>query len=125
MPKTLEGRVKSHVDVMLKLHGAYLHKPVQSGYGCPALDYHVCHRGFYAGIETKRDGETFTRRQARTAREILQAGGSVFLVSGRDKNSFDELLIWLQNPRAGYVGLYTAKHLSEFLRGDDDKSSDD
>jgi hypothetical protein len=115
MTKTAEGVVKAYVDMHLRRHKAYSHKPVQNGYGCPALDYHVCHRGLYAGIETKRLGETFTRRQARIARQILNGGGSVFLVDDEEGPGIDDLVNWLADPRPGYCGLYTAQHLAKLL----------
>jgi hypothetical protein len=120
---TPEGAVKARVDGVLRLASAYKHKPVQNGMGEPALDYHVCCLGFYAVIECKRPGKTFTDRQARIARNVLAAGGSVFLVDEISGAGMDELTGWLNSPRAGFVGIHTAKHLALHLRSrslDDD-----
>lgn len=80
--------------------------------GKPALDYHVCFKGFYAAVETKRPGQTFTRRQARTARDVLKAGGSVFLVDSEAGQGMQDLCSWLLDPKPGVITLHTATHLA-------------
>jgi hypothetical protein len=95
---TPEGVVKKAVDISLKAAGAYWHKPVMNGMGAPALDYHVCHRGYYAGIETKAKGKLPTPRQIRTMREIIKAGGSIFLIDEVGGPDHQELIKWLINP---------------------------
>lgn len=94
MAMTPEGRVKSKVTRMLKKHGAYYHMPVQTGYGAPALDYHVCHNGHYAGIETKAPGNNKpTKRQQMIIDQIREAGGEVFVIN--DAEGLMELETWL------------------------------
>lgn len=102
---TPEGKVKSAVDKVLVGAKAYKHKPVMNGMGAPALDYHVCHRGFYAAIETKAEGGRPTPRQIKTMREVRDAGGSVFLINGVDYPDFAQLVGWLLNPIPGFLGV--------------------
>lgn len=91
---TPEGKVKAAVDRLLKQHAAYYLKPVQGGYGAPALDYHGVHRGFGFAIETKAPGKTPSPRQINTAKAIHAAGGTVFLIDG----DLTELSNWLHLP---------------------------
>lgn len=91
---TPEGKVKKKVSAVLKQYGAYYHMPVQSGYGAVALDYHVCHHGHYAGIETKAPGKKPTKLQQQVMEEIELAGGEVFLIA--DKEGVERLEGWLR-----------------------------
>lgn len=100
---TPEGKVKAAVDKVLTHAGAYKHKPVGNGMGAPALDYHVCHHGMYAAIETKAGDKWPTVRQTRTMREVIKAGGSVFLIRFCDGADYAQLMGWLLNPVPGYV----------------------
>lgn len=75
-----ESYVKERVKKHLKEFGAYWHMPVQRGHGAPALDFHVCHKGFYLGIETKRPGKHPTPRQELTIQNIRDAGGSTLVI---------------------------------------------
>lgn len=95
---TPEGRVKAAVDTVLKKAAAYYHKPVMNGMGAPALDYHVCHEGRYAAIETKDLGKVPTERQIRTMREVSLAGGSVFLIDKIGGPDYQELIQWMLIP---------------------------
>jgi hypothetical protein len=115
---TPEGQVKSRIDAVLAEFEAYRHKPVQNGMGKPALDYHVCHRGMYAAIEAKAPGGKMTRRQCETASDVLNAGGSVFLVDAAEGPGMWELYAWLANPQGGALGMYTAQHMAEVLGKD-------
>lgn len=103
---TPEGRVKEAVKKLLKEHGAYWHMPVQNGMGSPALDFHVCHNGRYAGIETKGSrGIGATARQQHTMHEIMRAHGSVFLIDSIEGPDMAALFAWLTmlNNTARYV----------------------
>lgn len=91
------------VDSLLTACGAYHHKPVGNGMGAPALDYHVNHKGFYAGIETKALGKRPTDRQVQTMIEIRDAGGSLFMIDGPDSLDFAALQGWLKDPAARCV----------------------
>lgn len=121
---TPEGKVKHAVDQVLHFAGAYKHKPVQNGMGAPALDYHVCCRGFYAAIEAKAPGETFTKRQARTARDALRAGASVFLVDSTNGIGMSDLVEWLSNPKPNVLPLHTAAALCAALEMDIEQVND-
>jgi hypothetical protein len=73
---TPEGKVKADIDAGLKQIGAYVFKPVQSGFGKRGIDYYVCWRGRFIGIEAKRPrGSRLTRKQADTLAGIEAAGG--------------------------------------------------
>jgi hypothetical protein len=55
--------------------------PVQSGYGTPSLDFMICVKGHFIAIETKKDAATpLTSRQSSTVRDMVKAGGRVFVV---------------------------------------------
>lgn len=82
---TPEGRVKARVKRLLKKHNCYFFMPVQMGYGAPTLDFLVCHRGKFIGIETKATSkQDMTKRQAVVAEEMRDAGAQVFLVNDTD-----------------------------------------
>ncbi len=100
---TPEGKVKLAVDKVLVSAKAYKHKPVMNGMGAPALDYHVCHRGVYAGIETKARDKKPTVRQIRTMKDVVAAGGAVFLIDSDDGKDFSQLQGWLLQPIPGFV----------------------
>jgi len=72
---TEESKVKKRIDDTLKAHGAYYHKPVQSGFGSPTLDYVGCYRGRFYAIEAKKPGAKPTPRQELTIK-IMQAAGA-------------------------------------------------
>jgi hypothetical protein len=82
---TPEGRVKLWVDAMLATFSAqkplWYFKPVQQGFGKPALDYIGCCNGRFFSVEAKAPGEWLTPYQRTTAREIIESGGAVFIVS--------------------------------------------
>jgi hypothetical protein len=56
--------------------------PVQSGLGAKTLDYLICIRGFFVGLEAKAPGKSYTPLQEVHKHEIEAAGGTVFLVDG-------------------------------------------
>ena len=90
---TPEGRVKERVKKVLKQHNAYWHMPVQNGMGSPSLDFVVCHRGRFCGIETKAGSKRPTPRQETTMRQMEEAGGFVLLVN--EVEGLNELESWL------------------------------
>lgn len=102
---TPEARTKADIDKVLKGAGAYKHKPVMNGMGAPALDYHVCHRGFYCAIEAKSPQGVPTPRQIRSMREVRDAGGAVFLINSADHPDFSQLVGWLLHPTPGFIGM--------------------
>lgn len=90
---TPEGKVKARLKKLLAEHGAYWHCPVQNGMGAPSLDFICCHRGAYAGIETKAGNKKPTPRQESTMDQIRQAGGLAFLIN--EIEGWDALCEWL------------------------------
>jgi hypothetical protein len=77
---TPEGKVKDDVKRYLRSIGAYFFMPVQTGYGATALDFFVCYRGRFYGIETKRRGVTKVRPlQDAVIKQIEAAGGEAFV----------------------------------------------
>lgn len=101
---TPEGRVKSAIDKLLKEYGAYYHKPVQNGMGSPALDYWVCHQGFFAAIEAKGPDGHMTDRQIDTATEVTNSKGSMFCVNTAKGGEIEQLRAWLAVPYPGALG---------------------
>ena len=106
---TPEVKVKSEIRRVLRESGAYWHSPVQNGMGTPALDFHVCHRGFYAGIEAKAKSGKPTPRQIETMCDVVRAGGSVFLIDG----DTTELMQWLTHPRTTVFPTWLLAHLGD------------
>lgn len=82
---TPEGKVKDKVKALLKAYGAYWHCPVQNGMGSPGLDFWICHRGKFLGIETKAPGKKPTPRQELTMRHVQEAGGLTLVISGDEQ----------------------------------------
>lgn len=75
-----EKHVKEALKKYLKKIGAYYYMPVPMGYGASTVDFLVCHKGKFYGIETKREGvHSTTVRQACVLRQIAEAGGGVIL----------------------------------------------
>lgn len=94
--------------------------PVQNGMGEPALDFHVCHRGMYAAIETKAPGKKPTPRQMQTIRKVVASGGSVFVIDSTDGADLAALVMWLAFPTPG-----THSPMVPSLLGEKDESGDD
>jgi len=61
----------------------YFRMPVPGGYGKSGLDYEGCIEGYFFAIETKSpdDDADLTPRQRMMAKDIIAAGGKVFIVS--------------------------------------------
>lgn len=103
---TPEAKVKAKVKELLKAYEAYWHCPVQNGMGSPALDFWVCHKGRFCGIETKAPGKRPTPRQLLTIQTVQDAGGTVFVIDGIEEfnlgdglvvTGFEALEIWLRS----------------------------
>ncbi len=78
---TPEGKVKAAVSkVLSKYSGLYSLMPVQNGMGAATLDYLVCYRGQFIGIETKAPGKKPTPRQKTTIAKLQAAGAVVFVI---------------------------------------------
>jgi hypothetical protein len=75
-----EKLVKDALKKYLKSIGAYYYMPVTGGWGASTLDFFVCHKGRFYGIETKREvGGIITPRQKEVLRQIAEAGGGVIV----------------------------------------------
>jgi len=80
--KTPEGKVKDAVKRYLDSVGAYWFMPVQTGYGTTTLDFLVCYKGVFIGVETKAPtGElTGSARQRLITKKIQDAGGCALVI---------------------------------------------
>jgi hypothetical protein len=91
MAKGPESKVKDDVKAYLESIGAYWYMPVPVGFGRPTLDFLVCWRGRFIGIETKAPGKHATTRQKLTIKQIQAAGGTTLVVSSiRDMQEYFE-----------------------------------
>ncbi len=90
--KTQEGKLKDSVKLYLDSIGAYWFMPVQTGYGSATVDFLVCWRGKFYGIETKAPKKQATPRQLRICEKIEKAGGRA-VVSDR----LDLIKHWFEN----------------------------
>ena len=124
---TPEGRVKHEIDERLKSAHAYQHKPVQNGMGKPTLDYHVCHKGLYAGVEAKAPGKKATPRQIRTMKEMASSGASVFLIDEVTGFDMGQLAAWLLSPVAAFISKSAYPYITgaDPVAGEDDELSND
>lgn len=82
--RTPERAVKDEVRKVLVDLGAYWFLPVQSGYGAATLDFLVCLKGRFIGIETKAPGKVASKRQELVMQQIRQAGGIAFVATSGD-----------------------------------------
>ena len=102
---TPEGRVKAKLDKALRnIPNCYKFKPVQMGLGAATLDYLLCVKGNFIGIETKANAlKELTERQKITRKEMEAAHGRVFVVY--DDVSLWETIVTLQNlkPVEAYI----------------------
>jgi hypothetical protein len=75
-----EKAVKAALKTYLKSIGAYWYMPINLGYGPATIDFFVCYKGKFYGIETKRTAKSEpTLRQQVVLDEIAHAGGGVWL----------------------------------------------
>jgi hypothetical protein len=98
---TPEAKIKKLIDRVLL--GAYACKPIGSPFGKPSLDYLVCRLGYFAAIEAKAPKKQPTARQTETMRQILDAGGSVFLIDNSLGPDILELEGWLKTPQVKFI----------------------
>ena len=94
---TPEAAVKKKLNTFLDSYaGLYRYMPVSNGMGTPSLDYLICYRGQFAGIETKAGTKKMTARQEATAEKIRRAGGKAFLIN-EDEATWHKLKLWLDS----------------------------
>lgn len=79
---TPEGKIKLKVKKLLSRFKNYCFMPVQTGYGQRTIDFLICCKGRFIGIETKAPGKKPTRLQNDCMCKIEVAGGYCFVVDG-------------------------------------------
>jgi hypothetical protein len=97
---TPEGKVKDEIKKWLRQHDAYFFMPIQTGYGAATLDFLICHRGRFIGLETKAPGKKASPRQLLVMNAIIEAGGEAYCADSLD--SFiaqDGLYRWYDDAR--------------------------
>ena len=87
-----EKLVKEALKKYLKSIGAYYFMPVQMGYGASTIDFFVCHKGKFYGIETKDGAKRATPRQTEVLRQIAVAGGGTWVENSSALETTRELL---------------------------------
>ena len=97
---TLERAVKRDVTKYLLTlqhegYPLYFRMPVPGGYGRSGLDYEGCLAGLFFTIETKAPGEDMKPRQRMTGKQIVDAGGKVFVISCND--GLDAFKAWVEH----------------------------
>ena len=72
-----EKKTKDAIRALLKEIGAWYYMPVPVGYGRSTVDFLVCYKGRFYGIEAKRaDGKgVVTPAQTREIEDVRAAGG--------------------------------------------------
>ena len=80
MAATPEARVKKKIKAVLDKVGAYYFCPVQTGMGKRTLDFLVCHKSKFFGLEAKAPGQKPTALQKLCMTEIQQAGGECLVI---------------------------------------------
>ena len=80
--KTPEGKVKDAVKKYLDSVGAYWFMPVQTGYGTTTLDFLICYKGVFIGVETKSPTVELKGnvRQRLIIKKIQAAGGCALVI---------------------------------------------
>ncbi len=91
---TPEGKVKELVKIACADHGAYRFMPVQNGMGMPSVDFLICHKGRFIGVETKAPGKKPTQRQELTMQDMRDAGAMTFVIDGEE--SLKQLVEYFQ-----------------------------
>lgn len=93
MASTPEVRVKNSIRQRLKAAGAYYCMPIGTGFGISGiLDFAVCHKGRYIGIEAKAGKNKPTALQLKHMREIVAAGGIALVINEDNLHELDEVL---------------------------------
>ena len=97
---TPEGKTKAKIKKLLNSYGAYSYMPVSNGMGAPSLDYLCCINEKFFAVEAKAwdSNKDMTLRQKLTAKEMMLAGATVFMV--RDAASLTCLEYWIKDAAA-------------------------
>lgn len=78
---TPESKVKAKLKAWLRERGCYHFMPVQTGLGSTTLDVLVCNAGRFHAYECKAPGRKLTPRQELVSKQIMEAGGNVWVVT--------------------------------------------
>lgn len=93
MAATPEARVKAAIRRKLKAAGAYYVMPIGTGFGTSGvLDFSVCHKGRYIGIEAKAGKNQPTALQLKNIADIRAAGGIALVINEDNLHELDEVL---------------------------------
>lgn len=97
----IERDVKDRIKDFLNARGCYWYMPVPMGYGKSTVDFLVCYRGHFIGIETKNPAvKDVSVPQARAMKEITAAGGTAWMENStgleETKRQFKLLDEWLE-----------------------------
>lgn len=88
-----EANIKKQLKKYLESIGAYYFMPVQMGYGSTTVDFLVCHKGRFYGIETKREEVSkVTLAQNEVMNRIEKAGGKTCLENSPECKAVKEML---------------------------------
>jgi len=101
---TPEGAVKKAVKKVLDDMGCYYFMAVQSGYGRRTLDFLVCHKGCFLGIETKAAGGKLTPLQKVCIKDIEAAGGECITIDSVEAAS--HLRHWIETHNSTMLGVH-------------------
>lgn len=72
----IEADIKKAAKAFLKERGAWWFMSVPGGYGKRTVDFHICYRGVFVAMETKRPGKAeATPLQLKELYDVRQAGG--------------------------------------------------
>jgi hypothetical protein len=77
---TPEHKVKRAVKKVLDGVGAYYHMAVPMGLGTRTVDFLICYKGRFIGLETKAPGEKPTALQELCMKKIREAGGETLVI---------------------------------------------
>lgn len=97
MAATPEGKVKARVNkIIARYKNVYKFMPVPAGYGPSSLDYILCVAGRFVAIETKAPSKRPTPRQEFVIKQIMDAGGIVFVIDG-EPTHYEQLEKFLEH----------------------------
>ena len=101
---TPEGKIKNKIKAVLEEMGAYYFCPVQMGLGARTLDFLVCYKGCFLGIEAKAEGKKPTALQKLCMQEILAAGGDCITIDSVEL--VPHLRHWMETHTATMLGVH-------------------
>lgn len=101
---TPEGKVKDKVKRLLKDAGFYFFMPPMNGYGSSGVpDIIGCKDGRFLAVECKANGNGPTALQEKHLKEIVEKGGTSFVV---DETGVGLFTILISTPQSYIPGTY-------------------